>query len=168
MTSCAQTQHVEFINLQAEGTERLLLGRIKENTSLIWLETPSNPTLRLVDIVTVVKAVRGIRGSGKQRWPLLVVDNTFLSSVFQQPLLLGADLVVHSVSKYMNGHSDVILGVIIGNRGDGLDLDTSRCSSVMKAAKEGPLQNVLAVQFVIQGVEPITRRVLRFGVQRRL
>ena len=61
LTSCVQTQQVEFINLQVEGTEKLLLERIKKNTSLIWIETPSNPTLRLVDIVKVAKAVKGIR-----------------------------------------------------------------------------------------------------------
>jgi cystathionine gamma-lyase len=81
---------------------------IRPNTKMIWLETPTNPLLRLVDI----KAVAAIAHRHKL---LVVVDNTFASPYFQQPLKLGADIVVHSTTKYINGHSDVIGGAIVLN-----------------------------------------------------
>ena len=81
---------------------------IRPNTKMIWLETPTNPLLRLVDI----KAVAAIAHRHKL---LVVVDNTFASPYFQQPLKLGADIVVHSTTKYINGHSDVIGGALVLN-----------------------------------------------------
>lgn len=79
----------------------------RPNTRLLWLETPSNPTLRLCD----VEALTRTKPSGV----LVAVDNTFASPFLQQPLRLGADLVVHSTTKYIGGHSDVIGGVVITN-----------------------------------------------------
>ena len=81
---------------------------IRPNTKMIWLETPTNPLLRLVDI----EAVSAIAHRHKL---LVVVDNTFASPYFQQPLKLGADIVVHSTTKYINGHSDVIGGALVLN-----------------------------------------------------
>jgi len=81
---------------------------IRPNTKLIWLETPTNPLLRLIDI----QAVADIAHRHKL---LVVVDNTFASPYFQQPLKLGADIVVHSTTKYINGHSDVIGGALVLN-----------------------------------------------------
>ncbi|OGE48309.1 hypothetical protein PENARI_c030G04638 [Penicillium arizonense] len=77
---------------------------IRRETKLIWIETPSNPTLGLVDI-------RFIADIAHQRGILVVVDNTFMSPYVQNPLDHGADIVVHSVTKYINGHSDVCMGV---------------------------------------------------------
>jgi cystathionine gamma-synthase/cystathionine gamma-lyase len=74
-------------------------------TALIWVETPTNPLLRLADIA----AIAAIKGPNR----VLAVDNTFLSPYFQRPLELGADVVVHSTTKYINGHSDVVGGVVI-------------------------------------------------------
>lgn len=71
---------------------------IEENTKLIWIETPSNPTLSLVDI-------RAVADVAHKHGILVVVDNTFLSPYVQNPLSHGADIVVHSVTKYINGHS---------------------------------------------------------------
>lgn len=79
---------------------------IRPNTKLIWLETPTNPLLRLVDI-------RAVAEIAHRHNILLVVDNTFSSPYFQQPLNLGADIVLHSTTKYINGHSDVIGGAVI-------------------------------------------------------
>ena len=79
---------------------------IRPNTKLIWLETPTNPLLRLIDIQAVAKIAH-------RHNILVVVDNTFASPYFQQPLKLGADIVVHSTTKYINGHSDVIGGALI-------------------------------------------------------
>lgn len=78
----------------------------KPNTKLVWIETPTNPTLKLVDIEMVSSIAR-------KKGAISVVDNTFMSAYFQQPLSLGADVVMHSVTKYMNGHSDVIGGALI-------------------------------------------------------
>jgi len=79
---------------------------ITPETRLIWLETPSNPLLQLSDI-------RSLAALAKNRGILLAVDNTFLSPYFQRPLELGADIVVHSTTKYLGGHSDVIGGSVV-------------------------------------------------------
>jgi cystathionine gamma-lyase len=81
---------------------------IRPNTRMIWLETPTNPLLRLVDIQAVAEIAH-------RHHLLVVVDNTFASPYFQQPLKLGADIVVHSTTKYLNGHSDVIGGALVLN-----------------------------------------------------
>jgi cystathionine gamma-lyase len=81
---------------------------IRPNTKMIWLETPTNPLLRLADIPAVAQIAH-------RHNALLVVDNTFATPYFQQPLQLGADIVVHSTTKYINGHSDLIGGAIILN-----------------------------------------------------
>lgn len=81
---------------------------IKPNTKLVWIETPTNPTLKITDIAAVAAVTRA-------RGITLVVDNTFMSPYFQNPLKLGADIVMHSVTKYINGHSDVVMGVIATN-----------------------------------------------------
>lgn len=80
----------------------------KENTKLVWVESPTNPTLRIIDI-------RAVADYAHAHGALLVVDNTFMSPYFQNPLSLGADVVVHSVTKYINGHSDVVMGVAVTN-----------------------------------------------------
>jgi len=72
----------------------------------VWIETPSNPLLRIVDIARVARA-------GRSAGALVVADNTFLSPVWQKPLRLGVDAVVHSTTKYLNGHSDVVGGAVI-------------------------------------------------------
>ncbi|HEY6477882.1 MAG TPA: PLP-dependent aspartate aminotransferase family protein [Polyangia bacterium] len=86
---------------------RAIASAITARTKLCWLETPTNPLLHLCDIRATARAcaARGV---------LLAVDNTFMTPYFQRPLELGADLVVHSTTKYLNGHSDVVGGAIIG------------------------------------------------------
>lgn len=79
---------------------------IRPNTKMIWLETPTNPLLNLADIAAIAAIAH-------RHQLLLVVDNTFASPYFQQPLKLGADIVVHSTTKYINGHSDVIGGALV-------------------------------------------------------
>lgn len=82
----------------------------KANTRMVWVETPSNPLLRLTDI-------RAVADFARSRGALTVVDNTFLSPIFQRPLALGADLVIHSTTKYLNGHSDVVGGAVVAAAG---------------------------------------------------
>jgi cystathionine gamma-lyase len=77
-------------------------------TKLVWVETPTNPTLKLIDIKETC-AIAHRFGA------IVCVDNTFMSPFFQQPISLGADLVLHSVTKYLNGHSDVVMGMVVTN-----------------------------------------------------
>jgi len=84
----------------------VLASHIKSNTGLIWIETPSNPLLKITDIHKVVTAAKGKNIK-------IVCDNTFASPVCQQPLTLGADVVMHSSTKYFGGHSDLMGGVLI-------------------------------------------------------
>jgi cystathionine gamma-synthase len=86
----------------AEALERAL----QQPTAMVWIETPSNPLLRITDIAALSKRAHEIGA-------LSVVDNTFLSPGWQRPLALGADVVVHSTTKYLNGHSDVVGGAVI-------------------------------------------------------
>ncbi|CAI4994856.1 BAD_HP_G0061810.mRNA.1.CDS.1 [Saccharomyces cerevisiae] len=85
---------------------------IKENTKLVWIETPTNPTLKVTDIQKVADLIKK-HAAGQD--VILVVDNTFLSPYISNPLNFGADIVVHSATKYINGHSDVVLGVLATN-----------------------------------------------------
>jgi methionine-gamma-lyase len=81
-------------------------GALKRTTKLVYIETPGNPTLAMSDIAAIARLARGIGAR-------LVVDNTFMSPVLQQPLALGADVVVHSMTKFLNGHADVVGGMIV-------------------------------------------------------
>ncbi len=87
---------------------KLVEGAIEDATRYVYIETPSNPLLRLTDIAAIAKLT-------KARRKLLVVDNTFATPYLQRPLELGADLVLHSLTKYLGGHSDVVGGALIGN-----------------------------------------------------
>lgn len=105
-----------FTNLAKKGQFKLavvdqtdelaLQDAIAQKPKMVWLETPSNPLLRVVDIEAIATASHAVDA-------LVVVDNTFLSPILQQPLLLGADIVIHSTTKYINGHSDVVGGAVI-------------------------------------------------------
>jgi cystathionine gamma-synthase len=92
-----------FADLTAPGAEAEVVRRAPR---LVWVETPSNPLLRITD-------VRRIAAAGHAVGALVVVDNTFLSPALQQPISLGADVVVHSTTKYLNGHSDVVGGAVV-------------------------------------------------------
>ncbi|KIM31543.1 hypothetical protein M408DRAFT_64462 [Serendipita vermifera MAFF 305830] len=104
-----ELQNVEVTWLDLENaTEETILGSIKENTKLLLVETPTNPTLRLIDIPHIARILKS-----HPVQPLLMVDNTFMSPYYQSPLRLGADVVLHSITKYINGHSDVVMGALI-------------------------------------------------------
>lgn len=92
-----------FINMhQASNIEKYITG----NTRLIWVETPTNPTMQIVDLEACGKIA-------KKHKLILAVDNTFASPYLQNPLALGADIVMHSVTKYLGGHSDVVMGALV-------------------------------------------------------
>lgn len=92
-----------FVNLSDPAN---IESHFKPNTKLVWLETPTNPTLRIIDIKAIAERAHA-------HGAILVVDNTFMSPYFQNPIALGADIVIHSVTKYINGHSDVVMGVAV-------------------------------------------------------
>ena len=94
---------VRFVDFQDASA---LQAALSSRPALVWIETPSNPLLRIVDIAAVARAAHAAGA-------LAVADNTFLSPVWQQPIALGADIVVHSTTKYLNGHSDVVGGAVV-------------------------------------------------------
>jgi cystathionine beta-lyase len=85
-----------------------VIEAINPKTKLVWLETPTNPTLKISDIVAIVQATKASNPEA-----LICVDNTFASPALQQPIPLGADIVVHSATKYLGGHSDLIAGLVV-------------------------------------------------------
>ena len=104
----------------ADGDIGMLDGTLDERTRLVWFETPSNPLLKITDIGSVARATHahaGARGTP----PIVVIDNTFASPALQRPLALGADVVFHSATKYLAGHSDTVVGVVATSRADVAD-----------------------------------------------
>lgn len=100
-----------FVNLSDPAN---IEKEFRPNTKLVWIETPTNPTLRVIDIKAIAERAHA-HGAA------LVVDNTFMSPYFQNPIALGADIVVHSVTKYINGHSDVVMGIAVTNSEEWLE-----------------------------------------------
>lgn len=103
--------------LDMAGDAASLDKALDERARLVWIETPSNPHLKIVDIAAVAERLAGHRGARGER-PILVVDNTFASPMAQRPLELGADIVYHSATKYLAGHSDTVNGVLATSRAD--------------------------------------------------
>jgi cystathionine gamma-synthase len=105
LRALAGKHHFELatVDLTAPDADALIAAR---RPRLVWVETPSNPLLRITDVRRIAAAAHAVGA-------LVVADNTFLSPVLQQPLSLGADVVVHSTTKYLNGHSDVVGGAVI-------------------------------------------------------
>ena len=91
----------------------VLWEQLTAATRLVWFETPSNPNLKLTDIAAAARTIRERAAQAGTTPPLLVVDNTFASPALQNPLELGADIVFHSATKYLGGHSDTILGIAV-------------------------------------------------------
>src|SRR5690606_12499153 len=90
------------------GDPAKVAAAITSKTRLVWVETPTNPSLRIVDIAALAKLTAGTG-------ILLAVDNTFASPYLQTPIDLGADIVMHSVTKFLGGHSDVVMGALVVN-----------------------------------------------------
>jgi cystathionine beta-lyase/cystathionine gamma-synthase len=124
---------------------------LQPNTRMVWIETPTNPLLKVADIAGIAGLLTS-RGSAR---PLLVVDNTFASPYLQRPLALGADIVVHSATKYLGGHSDVVNGLIVLND----DQTHARLKFLQNAvgAVPGPLDCFL----VLRGIKTLPVRMER-------
>jgi cystathionine gamma-lyase len=121
---------------------------LRPNTRLVWMETPSNPMLKVFDIAQIAEIAKG-HGA----W--LAVDNTFATPVLQRPLSLGAAMVVHSTTKYLNGHSDVVGGAVVTS-----DLDLAeRLHFVQKAA--GAVPSPFDCYMVLRGLKTLAVRVER-------
>ncbi len=122
---------------------------IKPETKLIWMESPTNPLLKLVDIEQVVKIAR-------QHKLITVLDNTFATPWIQQPLSLGCDLVIHSATKYLNGHSDMIGGIIVVGDNTELNEKISYLQNAMGAI-QSPFDSFLA----LRGLHTLALRMRR-------
>ena len=123
-------------------------GLINENTKMIWVETPTNPTMNIIDIEAFAKVA-------KEHGLILVADNTFASPYLQNPLDLGADIVMHSVTKYIGGHSDVVMGFLALNDDkmrEGLGFIQNSVGAV-----PGPMDSFL----VLRGIKTLHLRMER-------
>lgn len=129
---------------------------LNERTRLVWFETPTNPLLKVVDIAAVVATLDRRAAQGGRR-PLVVVDNTFASPVLQRPLTMGADIVFHSATKYLAGHSDTILGVAVTS--DEAVAERLRFLQNAMGAVPGPLDCFL----VLRGLRTLHLRMERHG-----
>jgi cystathionine beta-lyase/cystathionine gamma-synthase len=125
-----------------------LSAALTPNTTLLWLETPSNPLLKVVDIAALAAEAR-------RRNVPVVVDNTFASPIFQNPLALGATAVLHSTTKYINGHSDVVGGAIVTN--DAALADRLRFLQNAMGAVPSPMDSYL----VLRGIKTLPLRMRR-------
>ncbi|HET9887217.1 MAG TPA: aminotransferase class I/II-fold pyridoxal phosphate-dependent enzyme, partial [bacterium] len=101
-----RTRHGISFDRASTSDLNAVRAAIKPNTKMIFVETPTNPVLEITDLAAISALCR-------ERGLLLAVDNTFMSPFFQRPLELGADLVVHSATKYLNGHSDLVGGIVV-------------------------------------------------------
>ena len=106
-TKLFQKYGLEFIFVDVNSIDNIS-KEITEKTKLVWLETPTNPLMKIADIEAICTAVKDINSD-----ILIAVDNTFATPYLQQPLTLGADIVMHSATKYLGGHSDLIMGALI-------------------------------------------------------
>jgi cystathionine beta-lyase/cystathionine gamma-synthase len=133
----------------------VLWEELTARTRLVWFESPTNPNLRLIDIAAAVETVRR-RGEeqGSPR-PLVVVDNTFASPALQRPITLGADIVFHSATKYLAGHSDTICGIAVTN--DATIAERLRFLQNAMGGVPGPLDCFL----VLRGLRTLHLRVER-------
>ena len=124
-----------YVDMTDPATIRAAL---RPNTRMLWVETPTNPTLKIVDL----EAVAAI---GREHGLLTVVDNTFASPIVQRPLALGADIVMHSATKYLNGHSDMVGGLlVVGDNGALADQLAFLQNSI--GGVQGPFDSFLALR----------------------
>ena len=139
---------IKFHYVNLDDCETSLDDLVNENTRMVWIETPTNPMMQITDIKAVAKVVKG-------KNILVCVDNTFATPMLQQPLALGADVVMHSVTKYLGGHSDVVMGCLMVND-DALD-EKLRTLQNSCGAIPGPMDSFL----VIRGIKTLHLRMDR-------
>ena len=135
------------------GDPESLWEALTERTRLVWFESPTNPLLKVVDIAATAAAVKERFGAGPR--PIVVVDNTFASPILQRPLDLGADIVFHSATKYLAGHSDTVLGVAVTR--DAALAERLRFLQNAAGGVPGPFDCFLA----LRGLRTLALRVVR-------
>ena len=145
---------VETRYVDIDNSPDVLWEALSERTRLVWFESPTNPHLKVVDIAASVAIVRERAAAGGRK-PLIVVDNTFASPAIQRPLTLGADIVFHSATKYLAGHSDTILGIAVTS--DDAVAERLRFLQNAMGAVPGPLDCFL----VLRGLRTLHLRVER-------
>lgn len=123
---------------------------ITEKTKLVWLETPTNPLMKIADIAAIASAIKDVNET-----ILVAVDNTFATPYLQQPLTLGADIVMHSATKYLGGHSDVVMGALMVK--DAKLADELHFIQFAAGAIAGPMDSFLA----LRGVKTLHIRMQR-------
>ena len=138
----------EFSYVDPAAGAAAVQAALRPTTKLVWLETPTNPMLKLCDIAAVAEVC-------KQAGVLLAVDNTFMTPWNQRPLELGADIVVHSTTKYMNGHSDVIGGAIV------VDTDDLRARLAFLQNAVGAVPSPMDSFLVMRGTKTLHVRMQR-------
>ncbi len=136
---------LEFSYIDTSVTENVERA-IRKNTRMVYVETPTNPLMRLSDLSAISEVCR-------KKKVALVVDNTFMSPYFQQPLALGADMVVHSTTKFLNGHSDGLGGVVVCARQEHAD----QLAFLQKAA--GAILSPFECWLVLRGVKTLAARM---------
>ncbi|CAL1517862.1 PLP-dependent aspartate aminotransferase family protein [Chitinophaga sp. MM2321] len=143
------------VNYVDTSDTQAVFHAITPATRLIWLETPTNPTLKISDIAAIGRIA-------KAHNCLFCVDNTFASPVLQQPLSLGADLVIHSATKYLGGHSDLIAGVVIAKTeqlGEEIKFYQNACGAILS-----PFDSFL----LIRGIETLHLRIKQHGINAQI
>jgi len=136
---------LEFSYIDTSDAEKVERG-LRKNTRMVYVETPTNPLMRLSDLEAISQICRRKKVS-------LVVDNTFMSPYFQQPLALGADMVVHSTTKFLNGHSDGLGGVVMCAKQEHAD----QLAFLQKAA--GAILSPFECWLVLRGVKTLAARM---------
>ncbi|MBN9386190.1 MAG: PLP-dependent transferase [Chitinophagaceae bacterium] len=144
---------IDIKYVDTTNTENVL-NALTPKTRLIWIETPTNPTLKITDIAAVAKIARDHRC-------LLAVDNTFASPALQKPLSLGADLVIHSGTKYLGGHSDLIAGLVVTK-----DKELGEKIKFLQNAG-GAILSPFDSWLLIRGIETLHLRVRQHGASAR-
>lgn len=130
------------------NSEQAIVDAITANTKIIYIETPSNPTLTILDIAKIARIAR-------VHHLKLIVDNTFMSPYLQNPLVLGADIVVHSATKYINGHGDVLAGFIVGEQ------ETIHYLRKKIMGELGQNLNAWESSFILRGLKTLVLRMDR-------
>lgn len=146
-TSIYEKYGIQFHFVNMHNTQEVE-AKISRNTKLIWVETPTNPMMNIVDIEAMAKIAKK-----SNAW--LAVDNTFATPYFQNPLNLGADIVMHSVTKYLGGHSDVVMGALITSD-EKIATEMYRIQNA-SGAIAGPMDSFL----VLRGIKTLHLRMQR-------
>lgn len=144
---CANRMGIETTFVDGIKIENWLKEFRVGSTKMVWIETPTNPTMKIMDVKQIVQELKKLDPN-----VVVVIDNTFMTPVFQSPLKLGADIVMHSVTKYLNGHSDVIMGALMTSDDDlferlkfmqnalGIIPSAFDCNQVLRSLKTLPVR----------------------------